>query len=241
MSDQMADQMTARCGLPLLQPAQAQKHVTVNDALSRLDGLVNLTLESVSRTEPPAAVADGLSWGVPVNAVNAWEGRAGLIATGANGGWVFTAPRAGQRAFVRDRGVTAVHDGGAWALGALSLGASGSGLCAGMGEAEVEVSAGTVVESGLWIPGAVMVIGCTARVVEPITGTLLSWSLGTVGAADRFGSGLGLGQGSWARGMLSQPMTYWEPANLRLTASGGAFTGGRVRLAARWLELRLPG
>ena len=38
----MPDQNTARLGLPLLQPAQAQKHVTVNEALMRLDGLVNL-------------------------------------------------------------------------------------------------------------------------------------------------------------------------------------------------------
>ena len=36
----MADTtLTARCSLPLLQPAQAQKHVTVNDAMMRLDGL----------------------------------------------------------------------------------------------------------------------------------------------------------------------------------------------------------
>ena len=36
----MPDQNTARLGLPLLQPAQAQKHVTVNDALVRLDYLL---------------------------------------------------------------------------------------------------------------------------------------------------------------------------------------------------------
>ena len=86
-----------------------------------------------------------------------------------------------------------------------------------------------------------MVIGCTARVVEAITGTLQSWTLGTADGLDRFGRNLGKGQGSWARGMLSQPMTYYDPANLKLTATGGVFSGGRVKLAAHWLELKLPG
>ena len=39
----MAD-VTANIDLPLLLPAQAQKHVTVNDALMRLDGQVDLVL-----------------------------------------------------------------------------------------------------------------------------------------------------------------------------------------------------
>ena len=238
----MPDQNTARLGLPLLQPAQAQKHVTVNDALVRLDGLVNLALESASRTQPPTAGFEGMSWGVPANAVNEWAGRGGLVATGANGGWVFTTPRAGQQAFVRDRGVNAIHDGAAWIPGALSLGAGGGGgLCAGMAEAEVVTAGGGTVDSTLDIPGGVMVIGCTARVVEAITGTLQSWTLGTADGPDRFGRNLGKGQGSWARGMLSQPMTYYDPANLKLTATGGVFSGGRVKLAAHWLELKLPG
>ncbi|NND41100.1 MAG: DUF2793 domain-containing protein, partial [Silicimonas sp.] len=38
----MAD--TSRLGLPLLDPAQAQKHVTVNEAFLRLDALSQITL-----------------------------------------------------------------------------------------------------------------------------------------------------------------------------------------------------
>ena len=40
---------TAKLGLPLLAPAQAQKHVTVNEALMRLDGMVDLVLQSTTR------------------------------------------------------------------------------------------------------------------------------------------------------------------------------------------------
>lgn len=54
---------TARLAMPLLQAAQAQKHVTVNEALMRLDGLVNPVLRSVTTQDPPAQVIDGECWG----------------------------------------------------------------------------------------------------------------------------------------------------------------------------------
>ncbi|WP_134725216.1 DUF2793 domain-containing protein [Paracoccus luteus] len=237
----MADaNSTARCGLPLLQPAQAQKHVTVNDAMMRLDGLVNLVLESVRIATPPAVVPDGASWGVPVGAVNAWQGRAGQIATGANGGWVFTVPRRGQRAFVADEGAGALFDGLRWATGAITLGLLGGGLSAGVTEGEWTVTAGTALTTDVVIPGNVLIIGTTARVAGTITGTLTSWSLGVAGAVNRFGSGLGLAQGSWGQGLLSAPMANYAPAALRLQATGGAFAAGRVRLSVHWLEMRLP-
>ena len=57
---------TTRLGLPLLQPAQAQKHVTVNEALMRLDGTVNLVLQSTVATSPPGAVIDGRDIGTVI-------------------------------------------------------------------------------------------------------------------------------------------------------------------------------
>lgn len=82
--------------------------------------------------------------------------------------------------------------------------------------------------------------GGRGRVSEAITGSLASWRLGTSDDLSRFGQGLGKGLNSWGRGILSQPMTYWNVAPLILTATGGAFTAGRVRLVAHWFELRLP-
>lgn len=231
---------TARLQMSLLMPAQAQKHVTVNEALMRLDGLVNLVLESVSVANPPVTVLDGQCWGVPQNAGAEWSGQAGAIAIGANGGWVFLTPRAGMRAFIRDRGAEAVHDGDDWAIGALTLGASGAGLIAGMAEGDVVIDPGASVVSQVVVPGGAMVIGATARVTEAITGSLVSWRLGTLDGTNRFGQGLGKEQDSWARGMLGAPMTYWQAAPLILTAEGGDFASGRVRVAVHWLELRLP-
>lgn len=236
----MSENVTTNHDLPLLSPAQAQKHVTVNEALLRLDGMVDLVLQSLTRHIPPEAVGDGLCWAVPAGAVNGWAGHAGQIAIGANGGWVFVAPRFGSRAFIADEGVSALHDGQTWVPGAVSMGAHGSGLIALQQTVEVTLGAGASVESSLTIPGGAMVMGVTARVTQAITGSLTSWRLGTQGAENRFGEGLGKGLGSWCRGILSQPMTYWDSTPVRLTATGGNFAAGKVRLVAHWFELRIP-
>lgn len=237
----MSDPVTARLGLPLMQPAQAQKHVTLNESLARLDGMVNLVLASTAATTPPATVVDGVCHAVPAGAVNAWAGQAGKIAIGSNGGWVFVDPRRGMRAHDLASGAMLVHDGQGWVEGALTMTPSGAGMSARVAEIEVTLTAGASVTTGLTIPAPAMVIGATARVTQAITGTATAWSLGTEGAADRFGTGLGVAVGSWAHGILGTPMTYWSHAPLILTAQGGNFAGGRVRLALHWWELRLPG
>jgi hypothetical protein len=105
---------TANLALPLVQPAQAQKHVTVNEALARIDGLSQLTLQSVSETVPPVNPQEGLAYGVPSGAVNAWAGQGGHVAIVIGGGWVFVPARRGWRAMVLDQGQTAVFDGADW-------------------------------------------------------------------------------------------------------------------------------
>ncbi len=231
---------TVVLNLPLLQPSQAQKHVTVNEALARLDGLVQLVLVSATLTVPPAVVVSGTAYGVPNGAVNDWAGQSGKVAIGVNGGWVFVTPKAGWRAWIADQGLGAVHDGSDWKNGMLSLSPNGAGTRAGLREIVHTVGSGTVSTTAIVIPSHAMVLGVTARVTVALSGTLTSWQLGTAGAPDRFGSGLGLGQGSFARGVLSQPLTYYAPSALELTATGGAFSAGEVRIAVHFLELTLP-
>ncbi|RJE81222.1 DUF2793 domain-containing protein [Paracoccus sp. JM45] len=231
---------TTRLQMSLLQPAQAQKHVTVNEALMRLDGMVNLVLESVSTVTPPAAAIDGQCWGVPAQAQGDWSGHAGKIAVGSNGGWIFVMPVRGMQGFVLDRASRAIHDGDVWVVGALGLGTTGSAMIAGMAEGEVDLASGSTIISDVFIPGGAMVIGAAARVVTPLSGTLSSWRLGTSGATNRFGQGLGKDTGSWARGMLGSPMTYYQPEPLIISAENGEFTGGRIKLAVHWWEMRLP-
>jgi hypothetical protein len=232
---------TMQLGLPLLQPSQAQKHVTVNEALSRLDGLVHLGLQSRSQINPPSVAEDGMAFSVPGGGTNAWSGNAGRIAIYSNGGWVFVQPKRGWRAFVQDESVWVVHDGTIWRSDLLSLSPNGAATLLKIREFDHPVGAGATSTTVTEIPAGAMVIGVTGRVIEDITGGATSWQLGTSDGLDRFGSGLGLSQGSYLRGILSAPMTYWELTPLILSAQGGDFTGGTVRLAIHYIELGIPG
>ncbi len=231
---------TNQLGLPLLQPAQAQKHVTVNEALARLDGLVELVLVSESVTLPPAVVQDGICYGVPVGAVNGWAGQDGRIAIGVNGGWEFAQPGRGWRAMILDEGVGAIHDGTAWRRGFVTLSSHNAGLAVRVSEVDHVIGVGPVSTTAIMIPSNSVVIGVTARVTVDITGTLASWQLGNPGAAGRYGSGLGLSAGSWARGVLSQPTAFYVPEPMQLDAVGGDFAGGSVRIAIHYFEIALP-
>ena len=82
----MSETATRRLGLPLMQAAQAQKHVTLNESLARLDGLVNLVLDGTARNTPPATAAEGACFGIGPAPVEAWTGHAGEIAVASEPG-----------------------------------------------------------------------------------------------------------------------------------------------------------
>jgi hypothetical protein len=46
--------------------------------------------------------------------------------------------------------------------------------------------------------------------------------------------------GAWLLGELGTPTTYYAGGDLLLTAEGGDFTGGRVRLAVHYAQLAAP-
>ena len=103
-----------RLSLPLIMPSQAQKHVTHNEAVVLLDGLVQLTLLSVGANAPPASGADGEAHGVGPAPTGLWKGKAGHVAIRSNGGWVFAMPARGWRAYDLSAGASRLHDGTGW-------------------------------------------------------------------------------------------------------------------------------
>jgi hypothetical protein len=229
---------TANLALPLLAPAQAQKHVTVNEALVRLDGIMQLRLSSVSVATPPAAL-EGLAYGVPVGAVNAWAGQDGDVAIASGGGWVFVTPARGWQALVLDAGASAIFDGTDWRVGATTLTPNGSSLAMKSVEVDVSLTAGASVTTPVLFPERSIAYGVTGRVVSTITGTATTWDLGITGELQRYGSGLGLAQNSWVNGP-GAPQVFWSPTALEITAQGGDFAGGTIRLIAHYAELSLP-
>ncbi|MBE0413660.1 DUF2793 domain-containing protein [Yoonia sp.] len=109
----MSDQ-TPNLALPFILPAQAQKHVTHNEAIELLDMIVQLTLESTGATAPPVAPSDGQAWAVGAGATGGWAGQDNLIATWRGGGWLYAAPHDGWRAWVRDVAEMQVWTAAAW-------------------------------------------------------------------------------------------------------------------------------
>ena len=97
-------QSSARLDLPYLQAGQMQKHVTLNDALTRLDALVQCAVVSRSVTEQPEAPDEGALYIVPDGATGvAWSAMApGGLARFEADGWTTITPPPGMRAFVLD-------------------------------------------------------------------------------------------------------------------------------------------
>jgi hypothetical protein len=110
----MSDDLSPVLSLPLIQPAQAQKHVTHNEALRLLDVLVQPAVASRSTATPPADPAPGTRYIVPAGALAAWAGQDGTIALAEGGGWAHLAPLPGWQAWVADEGAEARFDGTAW-------------------------------------------------------------------------------------------------------------------------------
>lgn len=91
---------TTRLGLPLIDGAEAQKHVTHNEALAVLDIVVQARVLDRVRTSPPPSPAEGDAYLVATGATDAWAGGDGRIAAFANGAWRLLSPATGWLVFV---------------------------------------------------------------------------------------------------------------------------------------------
>lgn len=111
---------TPRLALPHILVNQAQKEMTHNAALNRLDILVQSTVLSAEIADPPLAPAEGEAWVVAAPATGAWAGRETMIAQWIGGAWSFLEPRPGMRVRLDDRKMEAHFDHGAWSLGELN-------------------------------------------------------------------------------------------------------------------------
>ncbi|HXK54729.1 MAG TPA: DUF2793 domain-containing protein, partial [Hyphomicrobiales bacterium] len=105
---------TPRMALPLIEAAQAQKHVTHNEALVVLDALAHLFLLDRDLADPPASPAEGDAWLVASPASGAWTGQEGRIAFRIDGDWRFYSPFKGLRAYIGDEQSVIIHDGAGW-------------------------------------------------------------------------------------------------------------------------------
>jgi hypothetical protein len=105
---------TPRLALPLLAAAKAQKHVTHNEALVRLDQILHLSVKSRLAPMPPGDPAENEKHIVADAAGGAFAGQSGKIACFTSGAWDFIAPSDGWLAWVEDDAALVAYHAGAW-------------------------------------------------------------------------------------------------------------------------------
>jgi hypothetical protein len=107
---------SSRLTLPYILPQQAQKHVTVNEAVRRLDALVQLSVVSRTVTVQPGSPADGDCYILPAGKTGAaWGAMTNLaVAYYVDGAWTQLTPREGWTAYVQDTDVFAAWNGSSW-------------------------------------------------------------------------------------------------------------------------------
>ena len=113
---------TTNLGLPYIMAAQAQKHVTHNEAIRALDAIVQIAVADRDTAAPPPSPAEGIRYIVATGATGDWTGHDGKVAAFQDGAWLFYAPKEGWLAWISDEDTMVVWDGAAWAdAGSTSL------------------------------------------------------------------------------------------------------------------------
>lgn len=119
--------MTARFGLPLLAVAQAAKEMTVNEALTAIDGAVQPVVAG-QVSAPPSSPSIGQSWLVADGATGSFAGHDGVIATWTAGGWRYVVPFEGMNVWRSDANLVARRSGADWQSGAPVAAPSGGSV-----------------------------------------------------------------------------------------------------------------
>lgn len=107
-------QETENLGLPYIIAAQAQKHVTHNEALRALDAVVHLAVTDRDLATPPPSPTAGERYLVAASATDEWAGEDGNIAAYQDGAWMFYQPQTGWILWLEDEGIAVVFDGTSW-------------------------------------------------------------------------------------------------------------------------------
>lgn len=110
--------LSPNLSLPYIADAQAQKHVTHNEAIRTLDALVQLAVLDRDLAAPPASPANGDRYIVGPSPSGAWTSQADRVAAYQDGAWTFLAPREGFTAWIADEDIAAVWTGSAWVAAA---------------------------------------------------------------------------------------------------------------------------
>lgn len=112
----MSTDASDRLKLNYLMPAQAQKHVTVNEAFRALDAIIHLRVLDRDLASQPSSPSNGDAYILPSGPTgDSWDTYSqNDIAVYSDNAWSPYPPSEGWRAFVRDEAITLLFDGAGW-------------------------------------------------------------------------------------------------------------------------------
>ena len=230
---------TTHLNLPELTASQSQKHVTHNEALFYLDTIVQLAVADKDLTAPPGSPTTGDRYIVGTSATGDWASKDDQIATYDGDGWVFMAPNDGWFCWVEDEAKAYRYTSSSWSpLGADPIVTSPNGAFLEMGINEEELTglSGASVATSIVIPARCVLLGVSTRTTTTIAGAT-SYDCGpTGGSASAYGGSLGIAAGSTNIGVIG-PTAFYSDTTVTLTANGGNFTGGAVRVSIQYIQL----
>lgn len=114
---------TNHIGITLLEQSQSQKEVTMNQALSHIDALMNTAAISRTTSTPPGSPADGDVYVVGSGATSDWASHDDDI-TYYDQDWKFITPNEGMTLWVEDESLFYTFDGANWTALTVVNGAS---------------------------------------------------------------------------------------------------------------------
>lgn len=118
----MADETSVRHRLPFLAAGQAQKELTLNEALALIDFGMNATAVAAGINAPPPTPIPGQCWIIGPAPIGAWTGQANAIACWTTSGWRFLPGIAGMQVWLEGQQLHALYTAGSWAVGDVRCG-----------------------------------------------------------------------------------------------------------------------
>jgi hypothetical protein len=240
---------TTRSKIPYIVTNQASKEVTFAEAMNILDVVVNCSAINMSTTTPPASPVDGDIYVVATGATGIWQTEVNSIAA-YQSGWVYIKPFKGLIVYNESDNISyrfstlnysALSSGGSSGGSSFTLPNSNtqqivetaSSASTGLGILEEELTlTGASVTSTIMIPSRSIVEAVCVRTTHHVTGAA-AYDCGVTGETTKYGGRLSVFADSVNIGVTG-PTAFYSPTSIILTAQGGSFTGGRVRVSIHY-------
>lgn len=229
---------TDKLNIPVMEASQAQKHVTFNESMLVLDAVVQLAVIDKDLTAPPGSPSAGDRYIVGASATGDWAGQDDSIAAYQNSAWEFYTPQDGWVAYVKDESLDYRYNGTSWVQEQAAVSDNGAATEVYCVEEELTGLSGATAVTTIAFPNQCIILGASVRVTTAITGAT-SFDCGDGSTVDRFGGSLGISLGSTNQGTVS-PAGNYSSTTVTLTANGGNFTAGAVRVALHYMVNKAP-